>query len=525
MALATTVTAVEFFDIVAGVEIAVPIPTYSEDEFIVLYGNAALVAVKNTDYTYVMLGEGDSFTFTVTPTLALLAKIDALIVGDDTEVNRIVVRRELDFTTTATPGFVQSTKFTSREFERIHMKLIQLLERAGRALSLGDSYIGGDVTLKIQEIQANRVLMANDDGTVIIPGPTADEVTNAQGYSVNASTQADAALDAAVLAQKWASEAVDVPVTGGLFSAFHWASVALDIVTNGLIDGFVTTAKLATNALSADVAGRSKMADGYVTPDKISGEIYRGFIDGLNVSLAGADLIGISTGSAGSDGTTPVLMVLGTAITKRLDAAWAVGSGNGGLDTGTVTNAPYHAWLIERSDTRVKDVLLSLSATAPTMPANYDRKRYIGPACCRLSGAVLDFTQHGRGRERKYVYKSPQQTHSAIASMGTTAVTRQLASGGVLVVPSGIKVEASLSVMVANSSTTGENFRIFSMDDTDAAVTPANETHDLQGLAADRDRHVEFVFTDTSGQIRTRCSVGTAVVAMSISVQGWKVYL
>ncbi|MBY2932517.1 hypothetical protein [Rhizobium leguminosarum] len=88
--------------------------------------------------------------------------------------------------------------------------------------------------------------------------------------------------------------------------------------------------------------------------------------------------IDIAAGEAASDGTIPYLMVLASALTKRLDATWAVGTNQGGLDTGSVGNNTYYVWEIQRSDNGVLDALLSLSSTAPTMPANYDRKRVIG---------------------------------------------------------------------------------------------------------------------------------------------------
>lgn len=106
-----------------------------------------------------------------------------------------------------------------------------------------------------------------------------------------------------------------------------------------------------------------------------------GYINGLtltnNVSDAAND-IDIAAGAAASDGATVAVMTLASALTKRLDASWAVGSGNGGLDTGAVGNNVYYVWLIQRSDTGVVDALFSLSSTSPTMPANYDRKRLIG---------------------------------------------------------------------------------------------------------------------------------------------------
>jgi hypothetical protein len=119
-----------------------------------------------------------------------------------------------------------------------------------------------------------------------------------------------------------------------------------------------------------------------------------GFLFGLtlsnNVSDATND-IDIATGYA-RDSTDVYTMVLGSALTKRLDASWAVGTNQGGLDTGSIANTTYHVWLIRRSDTGVVDALFSTSATAPTMPTNYDQMRRIG-SIIRSAGAILGFYQ------------------------------------------------------------------------------------------------------------------------------------
>lgn len=64
------------------------------------------------------------------------------------------------------------------------------------------------------------------------------------------------------------------------------------------------------------------------------------------------------------DDTNTVWMP-GTALTKQLDVAWAVGSAAGGLDTGAIANADYYIWRIMRTDLTVVDALYSLSSTAP----------------------------------------------------------------------------------------------------------------------------------------------------------------
>jgi hypothetical protein len=115
-----------------------------------------------------------------------------------------------------------------------------------------------------------------------------------------------------------------------------------------------------------------------------------------NVTDATND-IDIAAGSCVSDDGTTVMTV--TAITKRLDAAWAVGTGNGGLDTGSIANTTYHLWVINRPDTNVTDVLFSASATSPTLPTNYTKKKRIG-AVIREGGVLVPFRQVGNQFER-----------------------------------------------------------------------------------------------------------------------------
>lgn len=130
-----------------------------------------------------------------------------------------------------------------------------------------------------------------------------------------------------------------------------------------------------------------------VDPAAAGGLVYGadyGVIAGLNCSIAGADPtndITIAVGEASSDDaafTSRVKMALTAARTKRIDDSWVVGNNQGGLDgTESVAGVPdndtwYYIWLIMRPDTGVVDVLFSESSTAPTMPANYTKKRLIG---------------------------------------------------------------------------------------------------------------------------------------------------
>jgi hypothetical protein len=96
------------------------------------------------------------------------------------------------------------------------------------------------------------------------------------------------------------------------------------------------------------------------------------------------------------DSTNVDNMRLDAAITKQIDANWAVGDDAGGLDTGAVgNNTIYAVWLIKRSDTGVVDVLFSTSFTSPTMPTDYDRKRLIAAVRTDGSANIAAYTQSG----------------------------------------------------------------------------------------------------------------------------------
>lgn len=127
----------------------------------------------------------------------------------------------------------------------------------------------------------------------------------------------------------------------------------------------------------------------------ISPTLVPNYISGLTLSTAGSSsTMSIAAGVA-NDTTNVTLMRLASAISKTT-ASWAVGTGNGGLDTGAIANATwYHFYLIERVDTAVVDVIFSTSASSPTLPANYTLFRRIGSGLTDGSAHWILFTQVG----------------------------------------------------------------------------------------------------------------------------------
>ncbi len=240
-----------------------------------------------------------------------------------------------------------------------------------------------------------------------------------------------------------------------------------------------------------------------------------GWLSGLtlanNVSDATND-IDIATGSA-RDSTDAFTMRLGSALTKRLDAGWAVGTNQGGLDTGAIANATYHVWLIRRSDTGVVDVLFSTSASSPTMPANYDQKRRLG-SIVRTGAAIKPFKQNGDVFDWVLGVLDIQTTNP-----GTSAVT------ATLTLPTGIIVRARISGNVYDATASADTYGLItSIAETDSA--PASSIYSFIVVTAAGAQSVgnfyKDVMTNTSAQIRYRIgAASTADHSMHITTHGW----
>jgi hypothetical protein len=234
-------------------------------------------------------------------------------------------------------------------------------------------------------------------------------------------------------------------------------------------------------------------------------------IAGLTLSNNGSDAtndIDIAAGwtAADSDGHA---LILTAAITKRLDAAWAVGTNQGGLDTGAIANTTYHVWLIRRPDTGVVDVLFSASATAPTMPTNYTQKRRIG-SIIRASAAIVAFQQFGNYFARNVIasdYYAPNP--------GTSAVTVTLSA------PTGIALTARIVGFLNDASVASATFMLVtSLDQAD--TTPSITAYTLRtGLTNAGPSFPMDIKTNTSAQVRYRLDQSTADHVVGFLTAGW----
>jgi len=170
----------------------------------------------------------------------------------------------------------------------------------------------------------------------------------------------------------------------------------------------------------------------------------RGSITNLNLANDGTNPnthITISTGQA-RDSTDSFDLRLTTGLVKRLDQAWAAGTGAGALDTGSVAaNTGYWVHLIRRTSDGALDVLMSTSATNPTLPSGYGAFRRLGAVLTNASGFIRKFTQHG-----DYIELYDRTADFAGVANGAGPYLRQL------VCPKGVPLKLRVYLQSQNGS-------------------------------------------------------------------------
>jgi hypothetical protein len=231
-----------------------------------------------------------------------------------------------------------------------------------------------------------------------------------------------------------------------------------------------------------------------------------GLMFGCTLSGGGSQIITIAACTSTSDDQLNT-MVVGTTFTKTF-SNWAVGTGNGGLDTGSVAiNTYYFVYEIMRTDTGVVDYLLSTSATAPTFPANYTKKRRLGTIKTDATPNIISFSQNGD----EFYWSTPLLDVNT--TVGTTPTLFTLNT------PPQIKTNALLRV-TGGSASVGALVLFNSPDETstNANVPGGNFTTATAVSNAGMPATIN-IRTNTSQQIR---AAGT-VAGMSITVvtYGW----
>lgn len=282
----------------------------------------------------------------------------------------------------------------------------------------------------------------------------------------------------------------------------QWSTAAAsntDVGGIGLSDSMVPT--------SLDDAYREMMAQ--IRVDLYGAEAFSGHLYGLTLSN-GSDAtndIDIASGIC-IDGTNARWLKNASTLTKRSDAAWAVGTGNGGwLDGSAMPDGTGHVFAMLRSDTGVVDAGLSASLT-PTLPSGYDYKRRIG-AIVRSGGSIKAFTQRGDNFYWTTAVTDRSSTSNSVSD-----------SDLALTVPSGIVVNPIIRIR-QTQSTAGFIDTTYSSNSGSAAVPPVCH---LITVDANEEAHnlLSALFTNTSAQIRVSVTnSGGTLLLGELYTQGW----
>jgi hypothetical protein len=222
--------------------------------------------------------------------------------------------------------------------------------------------------------------------------------------------------------------------------------------------------------------------------------VVRGALHGMTLSTAGSSAtFSVAAGQA-CDSSFTDMMTLAASISKTT-AAWAVGGGNGGLDTGAIANSTwYHAHAIKRVDTSVVDALVSLSPTAPTLPGGYSLARRIGSMRTNASGQWTAFSQFGD----EFIWLTTVADANGVA---LSLTPRTLFS---LTIPTGITVNALFRAAI-DGSTNQNMVSFFCPDETDQAPGGAGAGIEMVLQAASQFAGGRFnVRSNLSGQIAAR---------------------
>jgi len=186
-----------------------------------------------------------------------------------------------------------------------------------------------------------------------------------------------------------------------------------------------------------------------------------------------------------------------------------VGSGNGALDSGSIAASTwYHVYLIKRTDTGVVDVLVSLSPSAPTMPASYTERRRIGAMMTDGSSFWLLFHQLGD----EFLWDVTINDVNVV-NLGTTSTLYPLT------VPPGVQVNAMVRVSLT-SGTAGTVVLVTSPNASAEAINsvPGNATLTNANTTTSA-RMTMNIRTSTSAQIRAVASL--ASTTFQVATFGW----
>jgi len=225
---------------------------------------------------------------------------------------------------------------------------------------------------------------------------------------------------------------------------------------------------------------------------------FSGYLSGFTISndsVSPNSIIDISSGIC-MDSTNSNFIKVVSGIKKSLSGNWVAGSGNTGLDTGSVApNSEYNVFTIINPITEIIDNLLSLSLS-PVLPFGFTLFRRIGSIFTNSSGNIIPFYQSGN----YFYWKIPVM--DIIAVMSTSARTLYKLS-----VPGAVPVIPIINIMT--DASTGTNIITSPLQND---VAPTSSLFDTYGGSVGAFGYCSKHILTNTGQIGARAMNGSAQI-------------
>ena len=249
-------------------------------------------------------------------------------------------------------------------------------------------------------------------------------------------------------------------------------------------------------------------------------DVPRGFIDGFVLSNAAdtANDITFGTGIARSFADTET-MLGSSATTKQIDVDWVAGTNQGGFPSGlTLTDDTwYHAFVIKDTSTGTVDFGFDSSLTATNLLADasaYSEYRRVGAIYYNVStkSGIRQFIQIA---DRFNWIEGDNDID--LANPGTGEVSHTLVS-----IPLGVKVLVVGTYTFSRfDNATATQYKVGPGGETLASPGVANNNCRTEGNISASATCSPIELSNTSQQVKTRCTSSNANMLVDIHVAGW----
>jgi hypothetical protein len=239
-----------------------------------------------------------------------------------------------------------------------------------------------------------------------------------------------------------------------------------------------------------------------------------GHLVGLTLSTAGSSAtFSVAAGSA-ADSTGVDLMRLASALSKTT-SAWAAGSGNGALDTGSISASSwYWTFLIKNPANQAVDVLITKavagSVPAPTLPTGFTLFRYIGSLKTNASSQWVSFKQVGDS----FLWATQVLDVGGSTAYGVNVTATTIS------VPLGVNVDAMIAGAV--SGTVAMAAMLLSSPLVPQVNGSTSAFHSAFIYTAGQFGFCNVrVLTNTSGQVNISVSAASPAISVYLNTFGW----